>query len=381
MSKHCSICELQKNCNGLPYFWPVFCFVWCETTEALRKNIEFLKVTDKTLVKRPAPKWTNKNRIRTEFDTVKLRDFSKKKGKNGIYSLILAPYAGHTSQITDYDHGQSLVEAFQQHGIDKVAVTDWKSATQHTKDYSIDNYLYTVDQCVDELGGIADVVGLCQGGWLGAMYAARYPKKVNTLTLAGAPIDTDAGEGQIKELAHTYPMSFFEELVAMGNGILKGKVMLQGFKNMHIGKQYFEKYAELYSKIEDQEYRKKFEKFESWYEYTIDLPGKWYLQVVKEIFKENRLFRGKFVGLEKRLNLKHIKFPVYLLTGESDDITPKEQVFNTEKQIGTDKSKIVMDLAGGGHIGLFMGTKPLNENWPRIARWIKNIHKDNNALH
>ena len=151
MSKHCSLCELQKNSNGLPYFWPVFCFVWCETTEALRKNIEFLKVTDKTLVKRPAPKWTNKNSIRTELDTVKLRDFSKKKGKNGIYSLILAPYAGHTSQITDYDHGQSLVEAFQQHGIDKVAVTDWKSATQHTKDYSIDNYLYTIDQCVDEL--------------------------------------------------------------------------------------------------------------------------------------------------------------------------------------------------------------------------------------
>jgi hypothetical protein len=112
--------------------------VWCETTETLRKNIEFLKVADKTLVKRPAPKWTNKNRIRTELDTVKLRDFSRKKDKNGIYSLIFAPYAGHTSQITD-DHGQSLVEAFQQHGIDKVAVTDWKSATQHIKDYGIDN--------------------------------------------------------------------------------------------------------------------------------------------------------------------------------------------------------------------------------------------------
>jgi polyhydroxyalkanoate depolymerase len=347
--------------------------VWCETTEAIRKNIEFLKVTDKTLVKKPAPKWTNKNRIRTELDTVKLRDYSKKKGKNGIYSLILAPYAGHTSQITDYDHGQSLVEAFQHQGIDKVAVTDWKSATQHIKDYGIDNYLYTVDQCVDELNGIVDVVGLCQGGWLGAMYAARYPKKVNTLTLAGAPIDTDAGEGQIKELAHTYPMSFYEELVAMGNGILKGEFMLQGFKNMHIGKQYFEKYVELYSNIEDQEYRKKFEKFESWYEYTLDLPGSYYLQVVEELFKENRLVKGEFVGLGKKLSLKDIKCPIYLLAGERDDITPPEQVFKAEKYVGTDKKEIQKDLADGGHIGLFMGHKPLEENWPQIVLWIKSI--------
>jgi poly(3-hydroxybutyrate) depolymerase len=373
VKKHCAICELQENCNGLPYFWPVFCFVGCETTDVLRKNIEFLKVTEKTLVKRPAPKWTNKNRIRTELDTVKLRDFSDKKSKNRIYSLILAPYAGHTSQIADYDSGQSLVETFQQHGIDEVAVTDWKSATQRTKNYDIDNYLYSVDQCVDELGGMANIVGLCQGGWLGAMYAARYPKKVNSLTLAGSPIDTDAGEGQIKELAHTYPITFFEELVAMGDGLLKGEFMLQGFKNMHIGKQYFDKYAELYRNIEDKEYRSKFEKFESWYEYTLDLPGRFYLQVVEELFKENRLVKGEFVGLGKKLSLKDIKCPIYLLGGERDDITPPEQVFKAEKYVGTDKREIKKDLAEGGHIGLFMGHKALEENWPPIVVWIESI--------
>lgn len=288
----------------------------------------------------------------------------------GTYTLILAPYAGHTSQIADFDKDQSLVEAFQKHGIDKVAVTDWKSATPETKDYTVDNYLQSVDKCVDELGGIANLVGLCQGGWLGAMYAARFPKKVNTLTLAGSPIDTDAGEGQIKELAHTYPMSYFEELVAMGNGVLKGEFMLQGFKNMHPGKQYVEKYAELYRKIGDPEYIKKFEKFERWYEYTIDLPGKFYLQVVKELFKENRFLKGEFVGLGKKLSLKDIKHPLYLLAGERDDITPPEQVFNAQKYVGTDKESIKKDTADGGHIGLFMGHKPLEKNWPKIIKWI-----------
>ena len=375
---HCRVCELQDACtcngNGLPFFWPVACFIGCETLEALRSNIKFLKVVDETLIERPEPEWATKNKVRIELDTLRLRDFSKKQAKGGIYTLILAPYAGHTSQIADYDKGQSLVETFRENGIDKVAVTDWKSATQETKDYNIDNYLHSVDACVDELGGVANLVGLCQGGWLGTMYAARFPKKVNTLTLAGSPIDTDADDGQIKEYAHTHPLSFYEELVAMGNGVLKGEFMLRGFKNMHPGKQYIEKYVELYKNIDNPEYVKKFEKFESWYEYTIDLPGRFYLQVVKELFKENKLAKGEFIGLKKRLNLKDIKCPLYLLAGERDDITPVEQVLNAEKYVGTDKKDIQKDIADGGHIGLFMGHKPLEENWPRIVEWIKKYY-------
>lgn len=371
MKKPCSICELQDNCNGLPYFWPVFCFIGCKTTEELKKNLEFLKVVDKTLINRPAPRWTNKNKLRIELDTVKLRDFTQKPTKDDSYTLILAPYAGHTSQIADYDHGQSLVETFQKYGIDNVAVTDWKSATQEIKNYDIDNYLKSVNACVEELGGVVNLVGLCQGGWLGAMYAARYPMKVNTIILAGSPIDTDAGDGQIKKLAHSYPISFYEELVSIGNGLLKGEYMLRGFKNMHPGKQYFEKYEELYRNIDDEDYRKKFEKFESWYEYTIDLPGSFYLQVVKELFKENKLVKGKFVGLGKKLNLKDIKCPLYILAGERDDITPPEQVFLAEYYVGTDQKEIQKDLVNGGHIGLFMGHNPLAENWPKIVEWIK----------
>jgi hypothetical protein len=42
------------------------------------------------------------------------------------------------------------------------------------------------------------------------------PEKVNSQVLAGVPIDTDAGNGPIKRMAHASPISFYKELVAFG---------------------------------------------------------------------------------------------------------------------------------------------------------------------
>ena len=60
----------------------------------------------------------------------------------------------------------------------------------------------------------------------------------------------------------------------------------------------------------------------------------------------------------------------YLLAGEQDDITTPGQVFNAERLFGTPGERITKALAPGGHIGLFMGTRTLNDYWPIIARWI-----------
>mgnify|MGYP001795667807 CR=1 FL=1 len=72
--------------------------------------------------------------------------------------------------------------------------------------------------------------------------------------------------------------------------------------------------------------------------------------------------------------------PVYLLAGTQDDITTKEPVFDAEKYLGITKAEIVKKPASGGHIGLFMETKPQNfqlmeggkvdpKKWPTVMRW------------
>jgi pimeloyl-ACP methyl ester carboxylesterase len=48
------------------------------------------------------------------------------------------------------------------------------------------------------LGGCANLIGVCQGGWMALVYAARYPSKIRGLVLAGAPVDINAGESELR---------------------------------------------------------------------------------------------------------------------------------------------------------------------------------------
>lgn len=356
---------------AVPYFWPLALRLELaqKRLDMLSKNLAFAETVHRTQIRRPAPVWSTRNHVRLDLHTLRLRDLSR--GAEGTFTLVVTPYAGHSSTIADFRKGQSLVETLMDHGLAHLCVTDWKSATEATRGYDIDNYLAELNVCVDDLGAPVNLVGLCQGGWLSAMYAARFPEKVRTLVLAGAPIDTEAGEGPVKDYADTLPTAFYERLVKLGGGVLKGEFMLAGFKSMHPEQHYAAKFRDLYRNIGDPAHRRRFEEFERWYEYTLDLPGTWYLQVITQLFKENRLAKGEFVGLGRRLNLADVKCPVYLLAGEDDDVTPREQVFNAEKYVGTPKASIVKDLTPGGHIGLFMGKETLATKWPGIAAWIQ----------
>jgi polyhydroxyalkanoate depolymerase len=354
---------------SVPALWPVAMAAGLveRGAEFYARNIGFINEEIK-IHGELRPGLATPNKIRLELRTMRLRDYGTP--GSGIPALVHAPYAGHTAMIADYQKGQSLVETLLANGIGHVALTDWKSASEDMKDLEVDNYLAELIVAIDDLGGRVNLVGLCQGGWMAAMAAARFPGKVNSLVLAGSPIDTDAGNGPIRRMVQSSPLSFYQELVALGGGLMRGNFMLRGWKNMHPEQHYFEEHIDLYEHIDDPDYLAKEEAFYSWYENPIDLPGRWYLQVIQELFKENRLAKGQFIGLGRRLELRNITCPTYLLAGADDDITTPEQVLDAEKYLGTPHDRIMRETVPGGHIGLFMGSRTLKLSWPKIAQWI-----------
>ena len=154
--------------------------------------------------------------------------------------------------------------------------------------------------------------------------------------------------------------------------------MLQGWKNMHAEQRYVQDHVDLYEHIDDPVYLAKEETFESWYENPIDLPGRWYLQVIKQVFKENRLAKGEFIGLGRKLDLHDITCPAYLLAGAADDITAPEQVLGAAKYLGTPSEHIVQQTVpwrphravhGGSHAeGAFSAHRSLDRHPEALTR-------------
>jgi poly(3-hydroxybutyrate) depolymerase len=354
----------------VPFLWPLAAAAQIAETElkVTARNIKFLAEAEK-IDFGLHPQFATENYIVLDLRTMKLRDFSLPSA-SGTPTIVDAPYAGHTSTCADFDKDQSLIATLRDNGCRRILLTDWKPATMDMKDLDVDTYLAEMNVAVDDLGGRVNLVGLCQGGWMSAMYAARFPEKVERLVLAGSPIDTSAGNGPARKLAMKLPMSYFEELVALGGGLMPGRFMLAAYKNMDPAQHYLKKYVDLYRRIDDAAYLRQQERFASWYESPIDLPGRVYLQVVDRLFRQNQLFRGEYVALGRTLSLQAIRCPVCLLAGKDDDITPWEQVFNAEQLLGTPPDQIVKKLAPGGHIGLFMGHQSLAENWPKIGAWL-----------
>lgn len=357
--------------HTVPFFWPMAAGIEMGAAglELFRQNMQFLEEATE-ITAPPPPNWATPNQVMLDLDTMRLRDFGGASGHGTVPVIVDAPYAGHSSTIADYAPGQSLVEVLLTQGVGRVLVTDWKSATSEMRDFDIDKYLAEINVVVDECGGRVNLVGLCQGGWMSAMYAARFPDKVASLVLAGAPIDTNAGDGPIRKMAHETPLSFYRDMVKAGEGRMLGQYMLAGWKNMHPVKQYVEKFLDLYAHVDDKNYIDRTETFEKWYENPVDLPGRYYLQAIDLLFKENLFAKGEFLGLGRRLRLSDVTCPAYLLAGEGDDITTKEQVFAARALLGTPDNQIVDKLVPGGHIGLFMGSRTLRDAWPEIAEWI-----------
>src|SRR3974390_3025675 len=125
------------------------------------------------------PQWTTRNKVALELPAVRLRDFSTR--AEGTTTLVCAPFALHGATIVDFAAHHSLVAALQSAGINRVFVTDWRSATPEMRLWSIDDYLAALNVLVDELGGGVDLIGLCQGGWMALIYAARFPAKARRL--------------------------------------------------------------------------------------------------------------------------------------------------------------------------------------------------------
>jgi poly(3-hydroxyalkanoate) synthetase len=146
--------------------------------------------------------------------------------------------------------------------------------------------------------------------------------------------------------------------------------MLSGFIAINPADEISRQLALLRS-VGDSRHVDRYTEFEDWFKHTQDIPGRFYLWIVRHLFADNALIEGKLEIGGTRVDLKRIGMPLNLLGGERDHITPPEQVFALKEASSTPAEEVSSSLSSGGHLGLFMGREALRERWPALLTAVR----------
>jgi poly(3-hydroxybutyrate) depolymerase len=304
-----------------------------------------------------------------ELHTVRLRDFTTV--KSGVPTLLCTPLALHGAAVADLAAGHSLVAALRGAGIERLFMADWRSASADMRFLGIDDYLSDLNVVVDHLGGLVDLVGLCQGGWLSLLYAGRFPAKVRKLVMAGSPVDIAARQSELSAVAAATPLTMFQSLVDSGDGRVIGRNVAKLWGTDTVDANYVRQSLQTLQPTDSPEFIRLEASFRNWNSWTIDVPGTYYLEVIEKLYKRNELATGSFVALGQKIDLSRLRLPMYLLAGSADEVVAPEQLLAVERLVGTQPEHLRHEVAPSNHLGLFMGKRTLEEYWPRIVRWLK----------
>jgi len=371
----------------------------------------------------PEPAWVSDNQIIDipELKGVVLRYFPAPGSTkmDSLPTLMGPPMAGHGSQIVDFKKGQSLVETAHAAGLHSVFVLDWQTTAKERSQEIIDDYIIKTKICVDVIRGRfyqgrkvpLNFYGFCQNGWQMTMYAAKFPEDVHALVTAGAPIDPQAGNSDIKMYCTLFPPAFFRSLINR-EGVLDGRYLVYGFIMLDpVGR--IKDFVDLSHFVYDEKKVKRFEHFSNWYHHNvIMIPGAFYAQTVEEHFMESRLVRGKMNILGKTLNLKeigpHKGHLVVTIGGTEDNITDAidnhcladyvsgnggtgikhgrdgKYLANNEGEIHSILAeidrKVLQFNADEGHLGLFISGKTLKAIYEPLFGKIKAVSDQRHSV-
>ncbi|WP_442755033.1 alpha/beta fold hydrolase [Methylocystis sp. JAN1] len=330
------------------------------TMEAWRRALEPPPVSPP----REGPHWTTPARMALKLGLLRLWDFSVP-GADATPVVILSPYALHDAQLADLAPAHSLVGALLGGGRTRLHLVEWTSATFETQLCGIDHLLAELNVAIDDIGAPVDLVGLCQGGWLALLHAARFPQKIRRMAVIGSPIDMAAEASVLSEPVDRTSDFAIDRLIAAGGGVVKGAHMAPLWPRETCAERRIVDALQIEPPFEAA--CEAVAAFQAWDRRLLDLPAPYYREVVQYLYRDNLLSAGGFPALGRRVDLSALDQPLFLLAGSQDGVTPPAQLFALKNIV---RGAVETAVAPCGHLALFMGRRTIENEWRRIAGWL-----------
>ncbi|MBL8567426.1 MAG: polyhydroxyalkanoate depolymerase [Hyphomicrobiaceae bacterium] len=299
--------------------------------------------------------------------------------------LIVAPLSGHYATLL-----RGTIRSMMP-GHD-VYVTDWVDARDvpvAAGEFSLDDYIDYLLEFMRLLGPGTHVVAVCQPS-VPALAATALlaadddPAQPASLALIGGPIDTRRNPTVVNRLAEQRPLSWFEQNIispvpfpnpGFMRPVYPGYLQLTGFMTMNL-----ERHAVAHVKLfhhlvrGDRDSVRSHDAFYEEYMAVMDLPARFYLDTVEQVFQRHSLPEGEFEHRGRRVDCTAIrKTALITIEGERDDICGPGQTSAAHDLCPNiaraDRYHYVQP--GVGHYGVFNGSRWRAEVQPRLAEAIR----------
>ncbi len=279
------------------------------------------------------------------------------------YALVNRQY------MMDLEPDRSLIKNLLKLGMD-IYMIDWGYPGKMDQFVELDDYidLYlsdAVDFVRRETGVPAiNLLGVCQGGTLSAMYTALHPEKIQNLVLMVAPIDFGIDDS----LLNIWARHIDVETIVNTMGNIPGDVLNLGFLMLKPFSLMIDKYVNFLESIDNPKAVETFLRMERWIFDSPDQAGATWKKFVSELYQKNNLIKGELIINGRKVDLTKITQPVLNIYAEQDHLVPPSSSKPLETYIGS--RDITTAAFSVGHIGMYVSSKTQKELPPLISDWL-----------
>jgi polyhydroxyalkanoate synthase len=287
------------------------------------------------------------------------------------HPYFMVPWLGISRPyILDMLPGHSMIEYLVQQGHD-VYLLDWGEIAEEDKELGLEEIVFKIlPRAIDEILELSgsdqlNLNGFCLGGVITNCYLGLTPDApVKNYISIVTPVDFDQG-GLFKVwLGHD---EFPVDLIVERFGGIPPHLMGVGFKMLRPTGD-ATAYSALWMNLHKKDYVSVFKAMNHWANDFVGMPGRFFMQLQKECYFQNKMFKNELRLKGRRVDLRNIHQPMLVAAASKDHIVPPlagEALMQAVSS--TDKEYIELP---GGHISVFSGRQANKVLWPKIHAWV-----------
>jgi polyhydroxyalkanoate synthase len=284
-----------------------------------------------------------------------------------VFALMNRP------SILDLRPGHSFVEYMVKQGYD-VYLLDWGAPGPEDKDLKFDNYvldyLPRAIRKVKATSGSNEftMLGWCIGAILSTIYASLRPDSgLKNLILLTAPLDfSDKTAGGFARWVNDRHFDPEKIVAALGN--IPGEMIDYGAKALKPVENYIGSYVTLWDNLNDPRLVEAWHAMNTWVTDLIPMAGATYLQLITELYQQNKLIEGKMIIRGEQVDLSRIHASLLNVIALADHISPPCQSESIMTKVNS-QDQLLLKVKGG-HIGMMAGSGAQKYTWPHIDEWL-----------